>query len=309
MSRISPDSRVLGAEAEPIPVAFERDDVTIRGDQWRTSGQRGHIIFLHGGGQTRHSWDEAARRIAATGWTCTTLDLRGHGDSDWSPDGRYGVNLHVADLKRAIEEVVQDGPPVLVGASLGGLTALSLASAHPHLARAIVLVDIVPRPNRDGVKRIQAFMTRHLDGFASLEEVGDAVAAYNPRRRHRNLDGLRKNVRLHEDGRWYWHWDPRMVTHRPPEPKPSGEPPAYLPSPHDGIEPPLLIVRGALSDVVDDDGLLELRELIPTATVAEVPGAGHMVAGDDNDLFIAAVTDFIDVLPTDSPGQRGKPRT
>src|SRR5690606_33234121 len=172
------------------------------------------------------------------GWDCTTLDLRGHGDSDWTPDGDYRLARFVADIRHVVSQTPDR--PVIVGASLGGLTAL-LLEGHHRVARALVLVDIVPRPRPDGRRRIHEFMARHLDGFASLEEVADAVAAYNRRPRRRNPDGLRKNVRQHADGRWYWHWDPALMRLA------SG---ALLPDPDEvlraarRIDVPVLLIRG-----------------------------------------------------------------
>lgn len=268
-------------------VAFPCGDVVLRGDRWSGAGGAGSLLFLHGGGQTRHSWGAAARLLAADGWDCTTLDLRGHGDSDWAPDGDYRLARFVADIRHVVSRAPDR--PVIVGASLGGLTAL-LLEGHHRVARALVLVDIVPRPRPDGRRRIHEFMARHLDGFASLEEVADAVAAYNRRPRRRNPDGLRKNVRQHADGRWYWHWDPALMRLA------SG---ALLPDPDEvlraarRIDVPVLLIRGGRSDVVDHDGAAELLEVVEKARVVEVAEAGHMVAGDDNDVFVDAVRAFL----------------
>src|SRR5690606_40599381 len=106
-------------------------------------------------------------------------------------------------------------PPVLVGASLGGLASLvavAESGEQERTARALVLVDVAHRIEDEGRDRIGAFMTGHLDGFASLEEAADAIAAYNPHRpRPKDLSGLAKNLRQREDGRWVWHWDPAFV--------------------------------------------------------------------------------------------------
>jgi non-heme chloroperoxidase len=144
-------------------------------------------------------------------------------------------------------------------------------------------------------------MTGHLGGFGSLTEASEAVAAYTGRKRRPNPEGMRKNVRLSEDGRWYWHWDPAMMTRADRE---SGAPdPEHLLRLAAKIKVPVLIVRGALSDVVDASGIKELQDALPESTVVEVENAGHMVAGDDNDRFADAVGTFLEQLEH-APQQR-----
>jgi len=185
------------------PVSFDCGVVVLRGEQWVGSDLSRNVLFLHGGGQTRHSWGRSAERMAQLGWTATAVDLRGHGDSDWSPEGHYAVTENAHDIEHILTQL---GPgPALVGASLGGLTALTVQGMNPKTARGLVLVDIVPRPSMVGVGRIRDFMTGHLGGFDTLDDVADAIAAYTGRERKKDLSGLTKNVRKREDGRWYWH--------------------------------------------------------------------------------------------------------
>jgi pimeloyl-ACP methyl ester carboxylesterase len=182
------------------------------GDRWEPAGDRrpvGMVLLLHGGGQTRHSWHGTARRLAWEGWTAITADARGHGDSQWASDGDFSLDAFVGDLYAIAGTLGQ--PLVIIGASLGGMTALVGQGERPGLASALVLVDITPRVEPAGRARIQAFMASAPDGFGSLAEVADAVHAYNPHRRPPNPAGLRKNVRQRADGRWYWHWDPRFL--------------------------------------------------------------------------------------------------
>ena len=131
---------------------------------------------------------------------------------------------------------------------------------------------------------IRAFLTAHRDGFASLEDMATAIDAYNRlRRRSRNLTGLRKNVRQRDDGRWHWHGTRGSA---PTTMNPNGAPTATDSGwPHPRSRSPILIVRGLHSDVVSDAGIEETQRLIRQAQIVEVPQAGHMVAGDDNDVF------------------------
>ncbi|MBV9041340.1 MAG: alpha/beta hydrolase, partial [Acidimicrobiia bacterium] len=145
--------------------------------------------------------------------------------------------------------------------------------------------------------RIGEFMMAHIDGFDSLEEVADAVAAYNPhRRRPTNLSGLKKNVRQREDGRWFWHWDPAFMVGRfgsADETRTSVIQPERLERAAKTLTIPTLLVRGRMSDLLTDDGSKEFLEMVPHAGFVEVGGAGHMVAGDRNDLFNDAIVEFL----------------
>jgi pimeloyl-ACP methyl ester carboxylesterase len=274
-------------------ITFTSGGLTLVGERRPGPADRPPLVFLHGGGQTRHSWDRTALRLAEAGWETTLLDARGHGDSDWDPAGDYRIDAFVDDLIAFLGTLVR--PAVLVGASLGGITALTVAGEHPKLVAGLVLVDVVVRLEPRGVDRIRAFMTEHPDGFASLEEVADAVAAYNPHRpRPRSLDGLRKNVRQGEDGRWRWHWDPAFMS-IPDEPQRRVRA-ERLEAAADQVTAPTLIVRGMQSDIVSDAGLEDMRRRVPAATVVEVGAAGHMVAGDDNDVFAGALEAFLDKL-------------
>ena len=158
-----------------------RDGLPIAGDR-RGRAEDPPVIFLHGGGQTRHSWHGTATAVAAQGWQAISLDARGHGESAWSEIGDYRLSSFAEDVRLVSEALAER--PVLVGASLGGLTAILLTGElHPGSARGVVLVDIIPDMEPQGAERIQAFMAEHaVDGFGSLEEVADAVAAYNPHR-------------------------------------------------------------------------------------------------------------------------------
>jgi pimeloyl-ACP methyl ester carboxylesterase len=263
---------------------------TIVGDRWTAAGDRGTVLLLHGGGQTRHSWARSGPRFAEAGWTTVSLDARGHGDSDWAPSGDYSMDGLVGDLRRVVAQL--GASPVLIGASMGGLTSLLAEGEHPGSARALVLVDVAPRLESAGTDHILTFMSSAPDGFASLEEVAEAIAAYNPhRKRPTRLDGLRKNVRQGDDGRWRWHWDPAFLRVRDEPTRQT----AYerLRSAAEQVTVPTLLVRGASSDVVSSEGAAELQQLVPHAQIREVQ-AGHMVAGDDNDVFATEVVEFLD---------------
>ena len=278
----------------PEPLRFSPNSfLTIVGEGWGDP-TASPVVLLHGGGQTRHSWGDTARRIAQRGWYAVALDARGHGESSWSPDGQYQVEDLVDDLKGVVAQLA--AKPALVGASLGGITAL-LAEGESTVpfGAALVLVDTAPRVEQKGIERIFAFMNQHAAGFADLEEAAAAVAAYLPHR-PRPADGrrLEKNLRRATDGRYYWHWDPRMLkSWQDTDPNHQLRNTERMFAAARRLAVPTLIVRGGVSDVVSERVVSEFLEAVPHARSADVSGAGHTVAGDSNHAFTNAVIDFL----------------
>jgi pimeloyl-ACP methyl ester carboxylesterase len=288
----------------PLPVDLAgRDGLRLRADEFgNLDGPP--VLLLHGGGQTRHAWGSTARVLAARGWHALSIDLRGHGESEWPADADYSLEAFADDI-RAVAATLPE-PPVLVGASLGGSASILALGTAPELdARALVLVDVAPKIEMEGVTRIGTFMTEHMDdGFGSLEEVADAVAAYNPHRlRPTDLSGLKKNVRQREDGRWVWHWDPRFISGvrgSIDETRVSVEHRDHLSDAVSRVTVPILLVRGRVSDLLSEEGARDLLRLVPHAEYVDVEGAGHMVAGDKNDLFNDAIESFLARLRPDA---------
>ena len=252
------------------------------------------IVFLHGGGQTRHSWRSTAKDLSSQGWSTYTFDLRGHGESDWAPEGKYGLDSFAHDIIEIVEYL--GTPPVLVGASLGGNSALGALGLRSALAQGLVLVDVSPFLQPAGTQRIRDFMTKQAkEGFASLEEAADAISEYQPHRpRPKNLDGLRKNLRL-RNGRWYWHWDPAFLSSPGDQPVQRNRriDPAQLGAAASSLRVPTLLIRGEKSDVLSTDDSKRFLQLVPHAEFATITGAHHMIAGDDNAVFEGVLTDFL----------------
>lgn len=294
----------------PKPVTLTgADDNALVGDVFGADGTP--VLLLHGGGQTRHAWRRTAEAIARAGRVAYAIDQRGHGDSAWVESGAYAFQDYARDVAALAHALTRTHgeAPIAIGASLGGISALlaegeaSLRGAK--LLSAIVLVDITPRVDRSGVDRVQGFMREHArDGFASIEDAAAAVAAYLPHRpRPKSNDGLKKNLRLGPDGRWRWHWDPRFMEGRRPVE-------AFREATEQGMTDaarrltiPALLVRGAASELVQPEHVREFQRLAPHAEFADVAGARHMVAGDQNDSFSAAILDFLRRLPSASVGR------
>jgi pimeloyl-ACP methyl ester carboxylesterase len=266
--------------------------ITLVADEWNRDADaagRPTILMLHGGGQNRFSWKNTGQILADEGYHVIALDSRGHGDSDRAPDADYAIETLTADVLLVLNAIGR--PVVLVGASMGGLTGILVAdSAGPDKVTGLVLVDVVPRYEKNGSARIRDFMITNIHGFGSLEEAADAVAAYLPyRNKPRSPEGLKKNLRL-RDGRWYWHWDPAFMTAPGDDPELRTEKFEHAAM---DLKIPVLLIRGKLSDVVSPEGVRHFLATVPRAEFVELSNAGHTAAGDDNDAFSEVVVDFV----------------
>ena len=278
----------LPGTPEPTRYFKGHDGLDIAADIW--GDPNGPLVLpQHGGGQTRHAWKSAGETLGVAGYHAVAFDARGHGDSQWSPDGVYGMDIMVQDLKCVIEQL-GNKRPVLVGASMGGGTSL-VATGEDHVdATALVLVDIAPKIEPEGVDKIQAFTSQKPEGFTSLEEVAEAIGSYQPHREApKNLDGLAKNVRLTPDGKYKWHWDPGFRAMR----RDISKRQARLEACARNLKLPALLVRGGLSDVLSEEGAQSFLEMCGHSEYVNVTGAGHMVAGDRNDVFSSSVIEFL----------------
>ena len=249
------------------------------------------IVCFPGAGQTRHAWRRTALRLASLGYYVVSVDLRGHGGSSWAADGDYSIEAFAADVRAMIQAL--HGPPILLGASIGGIaSAIAVGEAASCVASALILVDVVPNMAAAGLERIRSFMSAGHAGFASVEEASAAVLRYLPGRRpsssHR---GLKRNLRPGADGRWYWHWDPAF--HAGSKHRADQGMFARMAAAACNITIPVLIISGSRSEVVRDEGITQLRQLIPRAQYFQVPEATHMIAGDQNDAFNSAVGEFV----------------
>jgi pimeloyl-ACP methyl ester carboxylesterase len=262
----------------------------------------GPVLLLHGGGQTRHAWTKTAAAIAGKGYTAYAFDQRGHGDSDWITSGLYEFSDFAADAAAVAAELTRRSgtKPIAIGASLGGIASLlaegdAEREKRGNVFSALVLVDVTPRVDQTGVTKVLDFMRANAEeGFASLSDAAQAVADYLPHRpRPKSHEGLKKNLRLGPDGRWRWHWDPRFLD----GPRAAGADRRALEASLVGaarrIQIPALLVRGAASELVKEAHAKDFLELVPHADYVDVSGARHMVAGDRNDHFSAAVLSFI----------------
>jgi pimeloyl-ACP methyl ester carboxylesterase len=260
------------------------------------------LVFVHGGAQNAHTWDTV---LIALGRPAVAIDLPGHGHSDWRDDGMYDPRSLAADVAVAIARLAPSASAV-VGMSLGGMTSIQLAVHHPELVRRLVLVDITPGVNQAKAKAVLDF----VDGPQSFPDFDSLLARtmeHNPTRTESSLRrGILHNARQLDDGSWQWRYDRRSSSRTsaaavdaPPEAPPDAPPadaaPTMSPMWDDfgAIASPLMLVRGGVSPVVDDDDVAEARRRQPLLRVEVVEGAGHSIQGDRPRELARLVEDFV----------------
>jgi pimeloyl-ACP methyl ester carboxylesterase len=267
----------------------ERRSVVIDGDRrvsalvWGSA--RPDIVLLHGGAQNAHTWDTVA---LALGRPLVAIDLPGHGHSDWRDDHNYWPAIIAEDVAAAVRVLAPDAS-MLVGMSLGGLTAWSLAAEHPELVRRLVIVDVTPGTDEAKAEPIRAFVSGP-ERFDSFDEILERTVQYNPTRSVSSLRrGVLHNAKELPDGGWTWRYDP-MRNWSTEQSMPDF---ASLWAAVDAVDAPLLLVRGGTSQVVGDEDIEELLRRRPATTVVTVDGAGHSVQGDKPVELARILEDFL----------------
>jgi pimeloyl-ACP methyl ester carboxylesterase len=247
------------------------------------------IVLLHGGAQNAHTWDTVALALDRP---LVAIDLPGHGHSDHSAGGPFSPRDNAVDVAVAIRELAPEAR-VVVGMSLGGLTAIALAAQSPDLVRRLVLVDVTPGVDRDKAAPIAQFIAGP-DSFESFDEILARTIEFNPTRSESSLRrGVLHNAVERDDGRWVWRYQrPRIVESE------EMDIPADFATLWDdvsGVRAPIMLLRGAaVGTVVDDADEAELLRRQPAARVEPVEGAGHSIQGDRPLELAALLAGFLD---------------
>ena len=236
------------------------------------------IVFFHGGAQNAHTWDPVALALDVP---LLALDLPGHGHSDWRDDGRYDPVENAQALAHAVGMRAADAG-LVVGMSLGGLSASVLASERPDLVERLLLVDVTPGVTAGKAKAVIDFVTGPVE-FENFDEILARTIEHNLTRSESSLRrGILHNARELESGRWSWRYDRRRFTQRD-EARRAEDPGGFFGDLWDhvsNIQAPVMLCRGALSPVVDDADVAEFLRRQPGTRVEVVEGAGHSIQGD-----------------------------
>jgi pimeloyl-ACP methyl ester carboxylesterase len=253
------------------------------------------VLCLHGGGQTAYMFEDLGAALAGR-YHVLAIDLPHHGDSD--PVDGHGPRAYAETLPPLLEAFGIE-TPVLVGASMGGMTSIFLGATRPELVRAVVLIDVGHQLEAEGVERILAFLSAH-ESFGSLEEAADAIAEYLPlRERPTDPRRLTRNMRQRPDGRWEWK---HGVYRRVQGPEGAAhlrnwrQVVAGLEEAAKSLRCPVLVLRGSQSDVLSDEGAEAVTALIPGARLEVIERAGHLAAGDNPRSTVALISSFLDGL-------------
>ena len=229
-----------------------------------SSDEKPALLFAHGFGQTRKAWRQTAGTLAMHGYGSLAYDARGHGESGRNEEAQAYSGVQFTD---------------------------DLIIVAGELPKPPVLVDITPRWETRGFERILGFMTAHPQGFDSLDQAADAIASYLPHRTRRKTPGeLRDVLRAGSDGRWRWHWDPRLIDELARDSERHQDAIAQAAR---AVHCPVLLVSGGRSDLVSEETVEHFRNLVPHARHEHLPAATHMVAGDDNTAFTTVVLNYL----------------
>jgi|TARA_B100000959_G_scaffold180126_1_gene188419 pimeloyl-ACP methyl ester carboxylesterase len=280
----------IAEAAEPTDKTVELNGLKFHYLDWG-NGHLPDLLFLHGTAQQGHSWDFASLALRER-FHCMALDQRGHGDSEWDPDGKYGAPIYVPDVEAFVDALGLQNF-VLVGHSMGGRNAYTYTSAHGDKVRALIVVDAGPRMEEPGGARVRNFMDGQRE-FDTYDDLVERVHSYLPGRPIEQLRGsLTHTTRQFPNGKWSWKYDPNI---RRPVNGPGDSEEARWDT-LSKIACPTLYVIGGDSEMLTPPSIERMLEVIPGSVAETVERAGHLVAGDNPAGFHAAVSPFLASLP------------
>lgn len=274
------------------PPTVERISVDVGGGQqvsalrWGTASPE--IVLVHGGAQNAHTWDTVALALDRP---LVAVDLPGHGHSDWRDDHDYSPRRNAEALETALPTLAPDAR-LVVGMSLGGLSCLALSARAPRIISRLVLVDVTPGTDRDKAEPVIAFIAGP-ERFDSFDDILARTMEYNPTRTESSLRrGILHNAYEDGDGTWVWRYD-RTWSHDA-DSVAEAEGFAGQWGDVDSLTVPTMLVRGALSGVVGDEDVVEMKRRKPDVRIEVVEGAGHSVQGDKPLELAGLIESFLD---------------
>jgi pimeloyl-ACP methyl ester carboxylesterase len=257
----------------PVSRQIKVNGVNLHFLEWESPGPT--VLFLHGGGLNAHTWDVVCLNLASK-YRCIALDQRGHGDSDWDPEGQYSLERHASDLREFVTALgLKD--LLIVGHSMGGLNAIMFASEFTQSLKGLVLVESGPDPRDDGAKRILDFLSLPPE-LDSIESFVERALTFSPNRDPMLLrTSLQYNLRQLPNGKWTWKYDNRRSSTPEDRARNFQVIQGRLPL----IACPTLFIRGGRSDVFRDEDAARITARLPLGSWVTVPDAGHSVQSEN----------------------------
>lgn len=268
--------------------------------EWSREGTA--LLFIHGFSNEAHIWDDVAPGLAPY-YRVLAMDLRGHGDSDWHPEGKYDYSEHVNDVLALLDHLGIERV-VIVAHSLGGRVAMLLAGQASERIAGLVIVDSAPEIDRRGAVRISMDSAEHTDpSFARPSEYETMLAHAYPAATPTAIARMaRHGLKQREDGRFTLKMDPALRRFVGGEgERPDADTLEKLEAARaeamwkglEALECPVLVVRGAASDIVGPDTADRMvDDVLSNGRLAVVAQAGHSVMTDNPEGFAEALNAF-----------------
>ena len=261
---------------------FTANGLRIHYLDWGGEGKR-PFIMLHGIGRVAHSFDHIAPRFGAD-YHVYAIDMRGHGDSSWSPEGAYLVEDYVKDIEAFVEQLNLRGI-VLLGNSTGGRVVQVYAGLHPERVAGLISEDVGPQRTNEIASAFARQVEREADGWASEDELVASLKRGSPK----VADDLLRNhahfaTKRREDGRIVWKRDPNLV---------KGFVPTELWRFVNQIKCPTIYILGGASNIVPADAQKQLKETLPDVQIVTMPGLGHYPHQEAPEDYVKIVQAFL----------------
>lgn len=253
------------------------DGVTLAASAWgRADGMP--VCFFHGFSQSKRLWLEAAQIVARHGFLGLSVDLRGHGESEWAPDGDYRAEAYGRDVACLLEHLGR--PTALVGGSRGGRAAFIGASRRQDKVALVLLCDMAPRLQGKERDKIVTYLKKSLAGFDSVEEAAQLLYTELDQPKMANVANLRKAMR-EENGRLYWRWDRRAAAD---DLLHAEEDVVVMEAAAKIMKRPVVMLWGERESLVTPEEIQRFREMTPQLIVERARGTTHIFTWRDNAL-------------------------
>ncbi len=277
--------------------SIEANGLQFQYQEWGDARSRHAVVLLHGYAETKGAWEETAVDLARE-YRVIAVDQRGHGRSQRAADRDYTRATQVEDLEALIGALGLRSVTI-VGHGMGGANAICYAAEHPDVVSALILVETAPEVLRSGIENLRRLLVTSPSSFDSVEEAAALIREAYPYATQEQAERrARASISPTPDGAFVWDFDPvfRDSTARPPEPDPGQRRLSDLWDSVDRIQCPVMIVRGAETDMLTSEAVQRLHRRIPGSRVSLIEEAGHSVPTDQPAMLALTIREFLQSL-------------